>query len=182
MYVYTLLTGQGNIMMRELLILRHGKAETPNSLADFERQLKKRGREDAKKVGHWLLERKLVPDYVLSSPAARALQTAQRVCKQLDIDVEDIVYEPTIYEASADVLVNVLKKCSNTSKRVLLVGHNPGLEDLILTLTGVTEALPDDASRLSTATLVQLVFEGDWDKLTKGCAKWVTLVRPESLS
>jgi len=183
MYVYTLLTGQGNIMMRELLILRHGKAENPaDDVEDFERQLKKRGREDAKKVGHWLLEHKLVPDFVLSSPAARALQTAQRVCKQLDIDVEVIVYEPTIYEATVYTLVNVLKKSPKTAKRVLLVGHNPGLENLILTLTGMTEPLPDDASRLSTASLVQLVFEGDWDKLTKGCAKWVTLVRPENLS
>lgn len=168
-------------MMRELFILRHGKADTPEGLADFERPLKKRGREDAKLIGRWLHDRKLLPDYVLSSPAIRAQQTAQRVCKQLDIDSEDIIYEPAIYEAFASTLVKVLKNCPKHSKRVLLVGHNPGLEGLILKLTGYSEPLPDDASRLSTAAMVQLVFEGDWDQLTEGSAKWVTLVRPESL-
>jgi len=168
-------------MMRELFILRHGKADSPEGLADFERPLKKRGREDAKLIGRWLHDRKLLPDYVLSSPATRALQTAQRVCKQLEIDSEAIDYDPGIYEAHPDTLVAVLKKCPHSAQRVLLVGHNPGLEGLILTLTGYSEPLPDDASRLTTAAMVQLVFEGDWEQLTKGCAKWVTLVRPESL-
>ncbi|NOU12759.1 MAG: histidine phosphatase family protein [Methylococcaceae bacterium] len=168
-------------MMRELFILRHGKADTPEGLADFDRPLKKRGREDSKWIGRWLHDRKLLPDYVLSSPAIRALQTAQRVCKQLDFDLEAIEYEHGIYEAYPDTLVSVLKKCPHSAQRVLLVGHNPGLEGLIVKLTGYSEPLPDDASRLSPAAMVQLVFEGDWDQLTEGCAKWVALVRPENL-
>jgi len=168
-------------MMRELFILRHGKADRPEGLADFERPLIKRGRLDAKRIGRWLHERQLLPDYVLSSPAFRALQTAQRVCKQLDIAQKAIVCDPAIYEAHSDTLLSVLRSCPETARRVLIVGHNPGLEDLILALTGYTEPLPDDASRLSTAAMVQLVFEGDWAELTNGCAKWVTLVRPDSL-
>jgi phosphohistidine phosphatase len=169
-------------MMHELFILRHGKADSPEGVVDFQRNLKKRGREDAKSVGRWLHDRKLLPDYVLSSPAPRALQTAQQVCKQLGIDEDTVVCDSAIYEASSGDLLAVLKSCPKTARRVLLVGHNPGLEDLILTLTGYSEPLPDDVSRLSTAAMAQLVFECDWDKLAEGCAKWVMLVRPENLS
>jgi phosphohistidine phosphatase len=169
-------------MMRELFILRHGKADRPEGLADVDRPLKKRGRQDAKHIGRWLHERELSPDYVLSSPASRALQTAQHVCKQLDIDPDTIVCDAVIYEADPSSLVAVLRKCPETARRVLLVGHNPGLEGLILALTGYSEPLPDDASHLSTAAMAQLVFEGQWADLVDGCAKWVMLVRPDSLS
>jgi len=165
-------------MMREIFLLRHGKADRPEGLADFERPLKKRGRQDSKWIGRWLHDRQVLPDLVLSSPALRTLQTAQIVCKQLAIDSEAIVLNPDIYEAEATTLLSVLKNCPNTARKVLLVGHNPGLEDVLLKLTDCSEPLPDDASRLSAAAMVQLVFKGSWDQLAEGGAKWVTLIRP----
>ncbi|MDP3331762.1 MAG: histidine phosphatase family protein [Methylococcaceae bacterium] len=167
-------------MMREIFLLRHGKADRPEGVADFDRPLKKRGRQDSKWIGRWLLDRKVLPDLVLSSPALRTLQTAQLVCKQLAIDAEAIVLNPDIYEAEATTLLSILKNCPNTARKVLLVGHNPGLEELLLKLVGsCTEPLPDDASRLSTAAMVQVVFKGSWDQLAEGGAKWVTLIRPD---
>lgn len=166
-------------MMREIFLLRHGKADRPEDVADFDRPLKKRGRQDSKWIGRWLHERRVQPDLVLSSPALRTLQTAQLVCKQLAIDSEAIVLNPDIYEADPATLLSILKNCPKTARKVLLVGHNPGLEDVLLKLTDCSEPLPDDASRLSTAAMVQLVFKGSWDQLAEGGAKWVTLIRPD---
>jgi phosphohistidine phosphatase len=147
---------------------------------DFSRPLKKRGRRAAKWIGHWLREQHLIPDTVLSSPAIRALETAQRVCKQLDIDESAIIYDPRIYEADAQTLLDVLTTGCH-QRRVLLVGHNPGLEDLLLKLTPHSIPLSANGKYLSTAALAHIIFEGDWTELAESSAKLVTLIRPDSL-
>ena len=111
-------------MTHELLLLRHAKSDWAVDMDDFSRPLKKRGRRAAKQVGRWLREQHLIPDTILSSPATRALATAQRVCRQLDIDESAIICDPRIYEADAKTLLAVLKNLRH-ERRVLLVGHNP---------------------------------------------------------
>lgn len=167
-------------MTHELLLLRHAKSDWPVDMDDFSRPLKKRGRRAAKRVGRWLHEQHLIPDIILSSPATRALATAQRVCRQLDIDESSIVCDLRIYEADAKTLLTVLKTSCH-ERRVLLVGHNPGLEDLLLKLIPSSVPLSANGKHLPTAALAQLAFEGDWTDLTEGCAKLVALVRPDSL-
>lgn len=167
-------------MTRELLLLRHGKSDWSVDMDDFSRPLKKRGRRAAKQVGRWLRERHLIPDTILSSPATRALATAKQVCRQLDIDEASIVCDPRIYEADAQTLLNVLKN-RHHDRRVLLVGHNPGLEDLLIKLVPHSVPLSANGKCLSTAALAQLTFEGKWTELTEGCATLVTLIRPDSL-
>ncbi|MGZ8176063.1 MULTISPECIES: SixA phosphatase family protein [Methylobacter] len=167
-------------MTHELLLLRHAKSDWAVDMDDFSRPLKKRGQRAAKQVGRWLHEQHLIPDTILSSPATRALATAQRVCRQLDIDESAIVCDPRIYEANALTLMTVLKTSCH-GRRVLLVGHNPGLEDLLLKLIPHSVPLSANGKCLSTAALAQLTFKGDWTELTEGCAKLVTLIRPDSL-
>jgi phosphohistidine phosphatase len=147
---------------------------------DFSRPLKKRGRRSAKQIGRWLREQRLIPDIILSSPATRTLMTAQRVCRQLDLDESAIICDPRIYEADAPTLLAVLKTCCQ-EQRVLLVGHNPGLEDLLLKLIPHSVPLSANGKCLPTCALAQLAFEGDWSELTEGSAKLVTLIRPDSL-
>ncbi|MCK9395147.1 MAG: histidine phosphatase family protein [Methylobacter sp.] len=147
---------------------------------DFSRPLKKRGRRAAKRIGCWLREQHLIPDTILSSPATRALATAQRVCRQLDIDEAAIVCDSRLYEADAQTLLTVLKTSCH-ERRVLLVGHNPGLEDLLLKLIPDSVPLSANGKCLPTAALAQLAFEGDWTELAEGRAKLVTLIRPDSL-
>lgn len=167
-------------MTHDLLLLRHAKSDWSVEMDDFSRPLKKRGRRAAKQVGRWLREQHLIPDIILSSPATRALETAQRVCRQLDIDESAIVCDPRIYEADAPTLLAVLKT-SCRERRVLLVGHNPGLEDLLLKLTPHSVPLSANGKCLPTAALAQLAFEGDWTELAEGGATLVTLIRPDSL-
>jgi phosphohistidine phosphatase len=167
-------------MTYELLLLRHAKSDWTVEMDDFSRPLKKRGRRAAKRIGRWLREQQLIPDIVLSSPATRALETAQRVCKQLGMDQSAIICDPRIYQADAQTLLDILTTGGH-QRRVLLVGHNPGLEDLLLKLTPLTIPLSANGKCLPTAALAHLTFEGDWTELTEGSAQLVTLIRPDSL-
>ncbi|MDP3878588.1 MAG: histidine phosphatase family protein [Methylobacter sp.] len=167
-------------MPHELLLLRHAKSDWSIEMDDFSRPLKKRGRRAAKQIGRWLAEQKLTPDAILSSPAIRALATAQRVCKQLGIAESAIISDPSIYEANAETLLALLK-LRGEERRVLLVGHNPGLEDLLLKLTPNSIPLAANGKCLPTAALAHLVFSGEWIELAEGSAKLVTLIRPDNL-
>lgn len=167
-------------MTHELLLLRHAKSDWSVDMDDFSRPLKKRGRRAAKRVGRWLYEQRLIPDAILCSPAERTLATAQRVCRQLDIDESAISYDPRIYEANAQTLLSVLKACG-PAQRVLLVGHNPGLEDLLLKLIPHSITLSANGKCLPTAALAHLAVEGEWADLAEGGAQLVALIRPDSL-
>lgn len=167
-------------MTHELLLLRHAKSDWSVDMDDFSRPLKKRGRRAAKQVGHWLHDQHLIPDMILSSPATRALTTAERVCRQLGMDESAIVCDLRIYEADALTLLEVLK-AGGYGRRVLLVGHNPGLENLLLKLIPHSVPLSANGKCLPTAAVAQLAFEGSWTELSEGSAKLITLVRPDSL-
>jgi phosphohistidine phosphatase len=169
-------------MPRELLILRHAKSDWDSrAVSDFERPLARRGKHDAPKVGAWLYREGLVPDYVVSSPAERARQTAVRVCKGLDLDKKRILWDPDIYEADLATLLRVLGRCPAPVSTALLVGHNPGLESLVLHLAGDELEPHEDGKLLPTAALARLEMPDDWTRLEPGCALLISITRPKSL-
>jgi phosphohistidine phosphatase len=169
-------------MPRELLILRHAKSDWGSGAeSDFERPLSRRGKQDAPKVGAWLYREGLVPDHVVSSPAERARQTTIKVCKSLDIGKKRIVWDPDLYEASVPHLLEALSRCPGDAATVLLVGHNPGLEELLRHLVGDDLEPPDDAKLLPTAALARLEMPNDWGHLDPGCAQLLSITRPKGL-
>jgi phosphohistidine phosphatase len=169
-------------MPRELLILRHAKSDWDSGVAaDFNRPLSKRGKNDAPRVGAWLYREGLVPDLVVSSPAERARQTASKVCKCLDIKKGRIHWDRDIYEAEAQTLLSVLSRCPPDAATVLLIGHNPGLEHLLMHLVGDDLEIPDDGKLLPTATVARLEMPDDWHDLPCGSAQLVSITRPKSL-
>jgi len=169
-------------MPRELLILRHAKSDwNAGARSDFERPLAKRGKKDAPRVGEWLFREGLVPDLVISSPAERARQTAEKVCKSMDYKKTKIQWNKELYEAEGRDLLPVLARCSPDARTVLLVGHNPGLEDLVLFLVGDEVERPADGKLLSTAAIARLEMPDDWCALGPGCAHLVAITRPRNL-
>ena len=119
-------------MRRELILLRHAKSDwAVAGEADFDRPLTDGGKKEAPRVGKWLRRRGLAPDLVVSSPAKRARQTTRRVCEGLGYDAGLVVWDPQVYGAEPDTLLEILGACPGTARRVLLVGHNPGLEQLV---------------------------------------------------
>ena len=113
--------------MRELILLRHAHAEPATTgQSDLDRPLSPQGLAEAEAVARWLKEQGLVPDRVLCSPAARTRETLAVLG---DLGVVEVREEPSIYEASPGTLA-ALVDANRDANRLLLVGHNPGLEQL----------------------------------------------------
>lgn len=167
-------------MSRELLILRHGKSDWSNGVPDYDRPLKNRGKRGAQRIGNWLWQQAMRPDLIVSSPANRALTTAQKSCKAMGFATELIQHDNRIYAASQTDLLAVLADVNRRFDRIMLVGHNPGLEDLLVFLA---DSVPfsSDGKLLPTATLARLHMPDNWQQLTSGCAKFDQIVRARDL-
>ncbi len=162
--------------MRTLLLLRHAKSSWSDpGRTDHDRPLTERGKQDAPRMGQLLKEQGLVPDLIVSSTAKRARKTAKKVARTCGY-VGEVRETDTLYLAPVAQYLELLRQLPDQQQRVLLVGHNPGLEDLVETLTGRCE-------RLSTAALAQITFEiASWRELgatTRG--QLVNLWRPKEL-
>lgn len=131
--------------MKTLLLMRHAKSSWKDPAAqDHERPLNKRGEKDAPKVGKLLKDHNLVPHFIVSSTAARCAQTADLVGEKSGYTGE-ILYSDSLYLAEPQAIVEVLRDLPDEHKRVLVIGHNPGLEGLLQMLTGRVESLPTSA-------------------------------------
>lgn len=169
-------------MSRQLLLLRHAKsAWTTETATDFARPLNKRGERDAPRMGRWLREQGLIPDDVLSSPAERARQTTLKVCKELNFPADRVRWEPRVYDATAGDLLRLLTDCPAQARRVLLVGHNPGLELLARYLCPAL-TMPSDGKLLPTAAVAVLDVDGEWRQLEPGKGRLAALMRPAALA
>ena len=168
-------------MSRELLLMRHAKSDWNHpSLIDFDRPLNKRGQASAPKVGHWLRSRNLLPDRVVSSPAVRTRQTASLICAELGFAIDNAHWDMRIYEATLADLLTVLADNSGNANRMLLIGHNPGLEYLLAHLSSTTDSAAG-SKLMPTATVAHLRLPDDWHKLPAGCGQLLVLQRPREL-
>jgi len=169
-------------MTRELLILRHAKSAWDTRAAtDFDRPLSNRGTKAAPRVGRFLLREGLVPDYVVSSPAERAKQTVIAVCEELSFDPHEIVWDRRIYGAWTSALIQVLRESPPQAKRVLIAGHNPGLESLVEELSEQGTAIPVDGKLMPTGAVAHLEIFSEWSELGSACAKLQSITRSRSL-
>ncbi len=167
---------------RELLVFRHGKSDwSTDAATDFERPLAERGRRATKRMGRWMVEQKLLPDHIVSSPARRARQTAERFCRSAGLDASRITWNPTVYEADLTTLLDVLAACPGEHRRIMLVGHNPGLEEMVRYLAGDQGPGLDVDNPMPTAALAQLAMPARWDELGRGCARLLRLQHPRNL-
>jgi len=162
--------------------MRHGKSDwNTGAPSDFERPLAKRGKKATDRVGNWLVRQKLIPDYIVSSPAYRAKQTATGICQAMKIAESTISWEPSIYGAGMDTLLDVLACCPPEKQSVMLIGHNPGLEMLVRYLAGKTfETLHDD-NPMPTAALASLDMPDNWEVLNAGAGELITIIHPREL-
>ena len=162
--------------MKALYLLRHAKSSWKEpGLQDFDRPLNNRGREAAPLVGRLIRKGKLRVDLLLSSPAVRARQTAALVKEAAGLSAE-LLYDERIYEADADALLEVIRQAADSADALMLVGHNPGMEELLKLLTGEEEQMP-------TAALACVALDVEkWGKVRAGAGRLEWLVRPKELS
>ena len=111
-------------------------------MPDKDRPLNDRGERDAPTMGARLAKREVKPDLILSSPAKRALRTAQIIAKKLDYKVADIVLDDRLYATGAEDLLQVIRALGSEPRSVMLFGHNPELTELAHRLAGTITHLP----------------------------------------
>jgi phosphohistidine phosphatase len=170
-----LLSDNWENFMKNLYILRHAKSNwSDGNQTDFERPLNKRGLRTAPKMGALMREKGFVPDLILSSTAVRARTTAEIVRAALQSEVK-ICFDVRIYNAATRDLLEVLSQLPDAAEKVMLVGHNPELENLIFALTGETITLP-------TAALAEIELPlGKWMEIARGGGKLKNTFYPRKI-
>jgi phosphohistidine phosphatase len=117
--------------MKRLTLVRHAKSSWKDpELADFDRPLSKRGKQDAPLMGERLAGLNLRPELIISSPAKRARKTAKLIARELELPDDRLILETEIYEAEPEILLKTVRGLDDRWAHVLLVGHNPGLTEL----------------------------------------------------
>jgi phosphohistidine phosphatase len=170
--------------MRTLLLMRHAKSSWDQSgLDDLERPLAPRGREAAALIARHLHDQRLVPDLVLCSPALRVQETWQLMSPVLGRGSPSKTLR-SLYPGAPSRLLEALRRLPDEAGRALLIGHNPGLGALAVSLAaaGPSKALQRMRARFATAGVAVLACEIDhWRDLAAGGARLERFVRPKDL-
>lgn len=149
---------------KELLLLRHGKSDWRANTSDFNRPLNKRGKRNVHQMAEWIKKQDLVPDLIISSPANRALTTAEMMSEGIGLDISTIQIEQSIYEASLTNLQRVLSQIPDSIQRLLLVGHNPAFGYLVHQLAPSIPAA-NNGNLMPTAAIAYLQLDSQWSSL-----------------
>ena len=167
--------------MRTLHLLRHAKSSWDEpALADQERPLAPRGRRAAKLIAEHIWREHIEPEVVLCSSAVRAVQTLDLLHAALGSDVT-VTVEDELYAASADELLERVRRLPGDVASAMLIGHNPGLEHLALTLASRGAELKRLKEKFPTAALATLDFGTTWGRLAPGEAVLAAYVVPREL-
>ena len=139
--------------MKTLFLVRHAKSSRDDpSLPDRDRPLDDRGKQDGPKMGKRLAKRDVKPDLLLSSPALRALTTAQLIAEEIGYKLKDIVVDDRLYASDADDLLAVIRALDKKLNRVMLFGHNPEFTDL-------AHRLSSEIIEMPTCAVVEFNFD-----------------------
>lgn len=165
-------------MARDLFIIRHAKSDWSFDVSDFDRPLNTRGFANAPKIAARLSEYSIKPELLVSSPAKRALTTAQLFASQLKIPIGAIQTDDRIYEALPTTLLKIVNEFDNAYHSIALIGHNPGLTLLANYLTD------EQIYNLPTCGLVHIRFHDaeNWAAVSGGLGSqlWFTFPKEET--
>src|SRR5256714_13995392 len=160
--------------MKTLFLMRHEKSSCDDpAWSDKDRPLSDRGRRDAPKMGKRLAKRDVKPDLILSSPARRALTTAEIIPKKLDYKLKHIVVDDRLYAGAVHDLRNVVHKLGGKLERVMLFGHNPDLTEL-------AHRLSSEITHMPTCAVAEFMFSAkSWSNIGKANLAKVALDYPK---
>ena len=169
--------------MKRLTILRHAKSSWDDaSQDDFDRPLNPRGWKESRRVGRELNQRNMHFDFGLASPAARVRETLDGFAEGFGEFAFEIRFEPRVYEASAATLLDLVRSLPETASDALLVGHNPGLERLVLELTREGKLHDQVAKKFPTATVAVMDLPSDrWADVQAGTGTLAELILAKDL-
>ncbi len=170
--------------MKTLTLLRHAKSGWDDPVArDFDRPLNPKGRKAARTVGKHLKSLGLGFDHVVASPAQRVVETIAEVADGYGSAIEP-AWDKRLYLASAATLLDVARETPADADRLLMIGHNPGLEDFVLLLMASGEPALVSAveAKYPTATVAELTFNvGHWADVAAAAGTLTRFIRPRDL-
>jgi phosphohistidine phosphatase len=160
--------------VKTIFFVRHAKSSWDDtSLPDIDRPLNDRGKRDAPRMGKRLAKRDVKVDLILSSPANRAITTAQIIADKLDYKLKDIVADDRLYPGDVDDLLNIIHKLSDKLDRVMLVGHNPVLAEL-------AHRLSSEITNMPTCAVAEIKFNAKlWADVGKATLATAALEYPK---
>jgi phosphohistidine phosphatase len=165
--------------MKYLYLARHAKSDwnTP-TLSDFDRPLNQRGLNDAKRMGERLAKLDWIPQRILCSPAERAKQTGELFCQYAKISRDVMNWKKEIYACNASMLLKLISSVPESVNSLMLIGHNPAIEWLLLDLCS---DVPAKASGkiVTTANIAKISLSEHWDNLQGNGGQLVDLLRPK---
>ena len=170
--------------MKTVTLFRHAKSGEKDNprIDDFDRPLSDRGLKAAPKMGAAMRDRHLRPDLILCSPSVRTRQTLTIASAEAWDDAPKIRFDKMLYEASAEMLLDVLKGVPKTVGHVMIIGHNPGLQDLAVTLVVSGRERQQLKDKLPTASVVSIEFDEErWKDLQPATGRVVLSLSPKTL-
>ena len=166
--------------MKRIYLLRHAKSSWDDpGLPDHDRPLAPRGRKAVKALARHLRSEAVEPEIVLCSSARRARETLEQLTELLD-DAQVLV-EEALYAAEAEQLLERLRRLPDRIERVMIVAHNPGLQDLALDLASSGSDLERLRGKFPTGALATIAFPGSWRDVAPGDGTLVSFVTPRAL-
>ena len=171
--------------MKTIYLARHAKSSwNSDAETDFDRPLSPRGEVDAKRIGEEMKARDWLPQKVIASPAIRAKQTCKILCSELDYPIGSIQWNSEIYSAYTVTLLHILTNIDETTGSVMLLGHNPAMEDLLVHLCGFAETHQHKQANgklFTTANVVKINADVTWKNLMMHHADLISMLRPKEL-
>ncbi len=168
--------------MKSLTLLRHAKSTWDDPVArDFDRPLNRRGRKAARTIGREMRAQGLEYDAVIASPAVRVIETLADVSEGYGGPIEP-AYDKRVYLASPATLLELIQAVDDSAGRLLVVGHNPGLEQLVSLLARESDLKREAAVKYPTATLAEITLPADrWAEVAEGSGDLIRFIRPRDL-
>ena len=164
-----------------LYIMRHAKSDWSGpQTSDFERPINKRGTRNAMRIGEWMNENNHIPQKIISSPALRAKETIELVTEQISkFNLEDLTYEDEFYLAGFTQLIEFINTYKDKVQSLMLVGHNPGIENLVNYLC---DKSGDKETIVTTANLFIFKFSSDSFNTAVDTIELVEAIKPRELN
>ena len=164
-----------------LYIMRHAKSDWSGpQISDFDRPINKRGTRNAIRIGEWMNENNHIPQKIISSPALRAKETIELVTEQISkFNLEDLTYEDELYLAGFTQLIEFINTYKDKVQSLMLVGHNPGIENLVNYLC---DRSGDKETIVTTANLFIFKFSSDSFNTAVDTIELVEIVKPRELN
>lgn len=170
------------MLNKQLFLLRHAKSDWSVPCSDYERPLSNRGQRQSRLMAEWMQGNQLVPACIASSNSVRTRETIMNVCSIIEFDVMDIYWEEELYHANHRVLLAECVKFMQQYDSVMLVSHNPGLDDLLEYLCPENELTYTESGKLmTTAAFAQIELPANPELIQFQSGHLIRLQRPGEL-